>query len=133
MLSVASISAPGWRGDPGCNTRMPILPDFGTLIIPCFFFGFTLQYFAQVIGAWPETRLAVIAPAFEAIAHALATPLIAGGYVCTLVLLFNHRSTQWLVRPFAPVGQMALTNYLMQSVFIVFILTGNRPRPRARG
>ena len=103
------------------------LPDFGTLVIPLFFFGFTLQYCAQVIGAWPETRLALIAPAFEAMAHALATPLIAGGYVCALVLLFNHRSTQWLVRPFAPVGQMALTNYLMQSVFIVLLLTGIGP------
>ncbi|MEL6727557.1 MAG: DUF418 domain-containing protein [Pseudomonadota bacterium] len=103
------------------------LPDFGSLIIPCFFFGFTLQYFAQVIGAWPETRLSAFAPVFEALAHAVATPLIAAGYVCTLVMLFNHKSTQWLVKPFAPVGQMALTNYLMQSVFIVFILTGIGP------
>lgn len=103
------------------------LPGFGRLIIPLFFFGFTFQFLAQVIGAWPETRLAWVAPVFESLTQALATPLIAGGYVCTIVLLFNHRTTQWLVRPFAPVGQMALTNYLLQSVFIILILTGIGP------
>jgi uncharacterized protein len=33
----------------------------------------------------------------------------------------------WLVKPFACVGQMALTNYVMQSVAIVLILTSAGP------
>lgn len=53
--------------------------------------------------------------------------MIAAGYVCALVVLFQSRSLSWLARPFAPVGQMALTNYLMQSVAIIFILTSWGP------
>jgi uncharacterized protein len=59
--------------------------------------------------------------------HVVATPLIAAGYVCAIVLLFHSRSLSWLVRPFAPVGQMALTNYLTQSFAIILILTSVGP------
>lgn len=59
--------------------------------------------------------------------HSIATPMIAAGYVCGLVVLFQSRSLSWLAKPFAPVGQMALTNYLLQSVAIILILTGWGP------
>ncbi len=59
--------------------------------------------------------------------HAIATPMIAAGYVCGLVVLFQSRSLSWLAKPFAPVGQMALTNYLLQSLAIIMILTGWGP------
>ncbi len=67
---------------------------------------------------------------FEAmlpILHAIATPMFAAGYVCALVVLFQSRSLAWLAKPFAPVGQMALTNYLLQSVVIILILTSWGP------
>ena len=56
--------------------------------------------------------------------HGVATPMIAAGYICAIVLLFHGGSLSWLVKPFAPVGQMALTNYLMQSVAIITIFVG---------
>ncbi len=59
--------------------------------------------------------------------HAIATPMIAAGYVCGLVVLFQARPLSWLAKPFAPVGQMALTNYLLQSVAIILILIGWGP------
>ena len=59
--------------------------------------------------------------------HVTASPLIAAGYICAIVLLFHARSLSWLVRPFAPVGQMALTNYLTQSVAVILILTSVGP------
>ena len=43
------------------------------------------------------------------------------------MVLFHHRSLRWLVKPFAPVGQMALSNYLTQSVAIILILTAVGP------
>lgn len=61
------------------------------------------------------------------ILHVVATPLIAAGYVCAIVLFFHGRYLRWLMRPFAPVGQMALTNYLTQSVAIILILTSVGP------
>ena len=61
------------------------------------------------------------------ILHAVATPLIAAGYICAIVILFHGGWLSWLVRPFAPVGQMALTNYLTQSVAIILILTSVGP------
>lgn len=50
--------------------------------------------------------------------------MIAAGYICAIVLLFHFRTMIWLVKPFAPVGQMALTNYLMQSAAILTIFVG---------
>lgn len=65
--------------------------------------------------------------ALRTVVHAVATPLIAAGYICAIVLLFHSRTLRWLVQPFTPVGQMALTNYLSQSVAIILILTAVGP------
>jgi len=65
--------------------------------------------------------------AFAKILHAVATPMIAAGYVCALVLLFHGSGAGRVVRLLAPVGQMALTNYVMQSFAVLFILTGVGP------
>ena len=77
-------------------------------------------------NAEPGTTLSAIS-AWGGILHALATPLIAIGYGCALILLFNGRSAKWLVAPFGAVGRMALTNYVLQSIAIVLILTGVGP------
>jgi len=45
-----------------------------------------------------------LAPLRTAI-HAVATPMIAAGYVRGLVLLFQSRTLAWLAKPFAPVGR----------------------------
>ena len=45
-------------------------------------------------------------------------------YTVGLVLLFNRNSESKFLQLFAPVGRMALTNYLLQSVFGVFIFYG---------
>ena len=42
--------------------------------------------------------------------------ILAAGYASGLALMFLHQDWQRLVHPFAAVGRMALTNYLMQSV-----------------
>ncbi|MFI5098038.1 MAG: DUF418 domain-containing protein [Candidatus Acidiferrales bacterium] len=43
--------------------------------------------------------------------------ILAAGYTSGLALIFLHKDWQRFVHPFAAVGRMALTNYLMQSVF----------------
>lgn len=47
-------------------------------------------------------------------------PLIAAGYVATLILIF-HSPAKPLALVFAPVGRMALTNYVTQSFVIGFL------------
>jgi len=37
-------------------------------------------------------------------------------------MILDGRSLSWLATPFAPIAQMAMTNYLMQSVAIVLSL-----------
>jgi len=72
-------------------------------------------------------------PDFEALGsvadtvHLLGTPFLATGYLCAIVIgLHAARSRAWLM-PFAAVGRMALTHYLMQSLVIAFVLFGVWP------
>lgn len=116
FLMGAWVARKGWIQNASAN-----LPMFRRWLWPLLLGGLALEL-VHLLSAD-----AVDAPWFElarSAAHAIATPMIAAGYVCGLVLLFQNRSSAWLVQPFAPVGQMALTNYLVQSVAIILILTG---------
>jgi uncharacterized protein len=64
---------------------------------------------------------------FSELAHMLATPLMAIGYVCLIVLLFHSRIGRIVLTPFSWTGRMALTNYIMQSFVIQFVLLGVGP------
>jgi uncharacterized protein len=46
------------------------------------------------------------------------------GHVALAMLLIRQPSLRTLLKPFAAAGQMALTNYLMQSVICLFVFTG---------
>jgi uncharacterized protein len=46
------------------------------------------------------------------------------GHVALAMLLVRQASLRTLLKPFAAAGQMALTNYLMQSVICLFLFTG---------
>jgi uncharacterized protein len=50
--------------------------------------------------------------------------LMAYGYLCLLVVFCRAQSGQWLKHALASVGRMALTNYLLQSLFCGFIFYG---------
>ena len=54
-----------------------------------------------------------------------ASILVALGWVGAVMLACKSRTLQPLTRPFAAVGQMALTNYLMQTVLCTFIFYGH--------
>ena len=57
----------------------------------------------------------------------LAVPVLAAGYVAAVVVAFEGGRGRALLAPFAAVGRMALTNYLMQSLVIGFVLFGVGP------
>jgi uncharacterized protein len=51
-------------------------------------------------------------------ASAIGTPLLALGYVAAIILALRSSAGRTLLAPFRPVGRMALSNYLSQSVLL---------------
>jgi uncharacterized protein len=103
------------------------LPGYRRWLLPLLGIGLLLELVHLLTEDLPEETLFGQIELLRTVLHVVATPLIAAGYICAIVLLFHGKSLRWLVKPFAPVGQMALTNYLTQSVAIILILTSVGP------
>lgn len=56
--------------------------------------------------------------------HVVGVPILDLGYATGLILLFHSSRFGILARMFGPVGRMALTNYLVQGMFIGLVLYG---------
>ncbi len=56
--------------------------------------------------------------------HVVGVPILDLGYATGLILLFHSSRFGILARMFGPVGRMALTNYLVQGMFIELALYG---------
>lgn len=118
----ALVARRGWIQNASDN-----LPMFRRWLWPLLLAGLLLESVHLFTESVPETALLGQIELLRIIQHVVATPLIAAGYICAIVLLFHGGWLNWVVRPFAPVGQMALTNYLTQSVAIILILTSVGP------
>jgi uncharacterized protein len=79
---------------------------------------------ANVLAAWAFARWEYLPPSPAGLigvaGQALGVPMLAIGYACSVALLAMAGSRS----PFAPVGRMALTNYLMHSVVCVVLAYG---------
>lgn len=54
----------------------------------------------------------------------LTAPFLAAAFVATLIRLMHTPKTAWLRTALAPVGRIALTNYLAQSLVGIILFTG---------
>ena len=54
-----------------------------------------------------------------------ASILVALGWVGLVMLVCRSRSPKWLTRPFAAAGQLAFTNYLLQTIICTTIFYGH--------
>ncbi len=81
---------------------------------------------ANLIATWALEQWPYLPPSLGGllgvVLEAIGIPLLAIGYAATIALLVVDRRR--LVNVFAPVGRMALTNYLMHSVVCVTLSYG---------
>lgn len=73
---------------------------------------------------WAESSGAVDFRAGREIALRWGSILLAVGYGTTLLVAFERTSVARLLSVFAPIGRMALTNYLLQSIVLSAIFYG---------
>jgi len=82
----------------------------------CLPLGLFLNAYVAIAGAvTPPNRISLFV-ASATLIHFLASHILSAGYVSGLALLFMRQNWRRILRPFAAVGRMALTDYLMQSV-----------------
>ncbi len=85
--------------------------------IPGLLFGLPFAHYATD-GVWfPEWP-----GLLESLFYVLSVPATAIGYVCAFALMYSYwpRLLSWL----QPVGKMAFTNYILQSLMGMFLFTG---------
>lgn len=83
----------------------------------------------NVAGAWLVADAAPYLPGsalgmLEAVTEAVGVPLLALGYAAGIARLMRSAPTSRALMAFAPVGRMALTNYLLQTVVCMFVFYG---------
>lgn len=89
-------------------------------IVPPIALGLAAVYAYSVVFAAPPQPIVYIGLTLAA----SGAPLLMGVYVSGFVLAARTRAGQILIEGLAPVGRMALTNYVMQSVVLGFIFYG---------
>ena len=126
FLLGAYVARRGW-----IQRSAELLPNWRKAALICLPLGLAGQFVATAIDL--ETW-----PAFEALGwahdfiHYPTVPLIAVGYVATLIVIFHSRLKP-LALVFAPVGRMALTNYVMQTFIIGYLAYASAGGPSLAG
>ena len=102
------------------------LADHRRTLVRWSLIGWSVGLPANLIAAWALEQWLYLPPSFGGflgvVAQAVGIPLLALGYASTIALLVVDGRR--MLNAFAPVGRMALTNYLMHSVVCVTLSYG---------
>ena len=117
----AAIGRSGILGD--IRGHLPLLKRIASIALPI---GLILALVVRLLGegTWAPFEGA------EALGQVLRSPaalVLAAGYSAGIVVALHTAVGKRLFAPFAPVGRMALTNYLAQGFIYAFILFGVGP------
>ncbi len=108
-------------GQKGYHKRIgEIRPFLVKVAIVSLILGLPIKLFTAYIQSYRVDDMALMT--LVSISNTIGGPLMAIFYLSAFALLFN--SFKSLNQFFAPVGRMALTNYIMQSVVMVTLFYG---------
>ncbi len=91
----------------------PILKRVCAWCIPV---GLVLNLYVAIVGAVLPPNTVSFFAFLAGILHFLASHILSAGYLSGLALLFMQENWRRILLPFAAVGRLALTDYLLQSV-----------------
>jgi uncharacterized protein len=104
------------------------LPAHRTFVMLVLIFGLTLGLIGNLFMASLVSNEAPFPPTpastLGVVGYAFGVPALALGIIALVAMLWQKAGSGWLLAFVAPVGRMALTNYLMQTVICVVIFYG---------
>jgi len=119
-----------WVGRRGwLQNASQYLPGYRRVLWIALPTGLGIELVGQAIG-WAISQHLLSGGVWEVLmstCHMTATPFMATGYACLIVLGLRTGLGHRLLSPLAAVGKMALTNYVAQSFIIGFVLLGIGP------
>jgi len=91
----------------------PILKRVCAWCIPV---GLIINAYGAIVNAVVPPDKITLSVQISNIIHFLGAHILAAGYISGLALIFLNPNLRPIVLPFAAVGRMALTNYLLESI-----------------
>ena len=111
----------------GRNLIYVRLAEYKAMLGKVQFWGLAFGIITGIIHAYFEfdgERLPKPAGIWDTIFYALNVTPLALGYAATIALWYINGKLKWLLLPLRWMGRMALTNYMIQSVFGIIIYYG---------
>jgi uncharacterized protein len=114
-----------WRA--GIVQRLPeLVPVLRKICVWCVAIGLALSLYTTIVLIVTPPLIVSIWRWFAGILWLPGSHILAAGYMAGLAVLFQHPVWRARLTPFAAIGRMALTNYLLQSLLctVFFEATG---------
>jgi uncharacterized protein len=95
---------------------------YGILALLGYGIGLTINYYETNLIL--KNNFSFLAYSQSFLTYYIGKTTLAMGHVALIMLFCKAHILKWLKKSLAAVGKMALTNYVMHSVFAIFIFTG---------